>query len=201
MTGPEWVNWLFAALFGLVALYSAVQLFAARAAPGDRVRRGAHLVMALGMLVMFLPSADPLPPLVWTGVFVLVGAWLGAEVLRTGAAGTHPPDRGHQIHLVISMAAMVYMFATMTSAAADPAAAAGSGHHHGGDGVNLIAVNIALTGYFLLHALWSGARLVRPALLSTTEGVAVTAVAGRLPDACHLVMGLGMGYMFAAALG
>lgn len=220
MIGAEWVDGLFAALLGLVALHSAVRLLSRRTGPDgadgadepDRVGHGAHLVMALGMAAMFVPSADPLPPLVWVGIFVLFGAWLGAVVLRAGAAGAYQPDRRHQIHLVISMVAMVYMFAAMGPSATEPVVAVavaapgpgGLAHEHGAGGANLDAVNIVLALYFLLHALWSGMRLVRPATVATvaTAGAGTVGIAaGRLSDTCHLVMGSGMSYMFATMLG
>jgi hypothetical protein len=215
MIGAEWVDGLFAALLALVALYNAVRLLASRRGPDgahepDRMGHGGHLLMALGMVAMFVPPVDPLPPLVWVGIFVVFGAWIGAVVLRAGAAGTYPPERGHQIHLVISMVAMVYMFAAMTTPASEPvaavalAASGGLAHEHAAGGANLAAVNIVLALYFLLHALWSGTRLVRPARLDTvgTAGAGSVGIAvGRLPDGCHLVMGSGMSYMFVTMVG
>jgi Domain of unknown function (DUF5134) len=206
MSGPEWVDSLFAALFGLVAIYSASRLFAEHR--GSRwAWHGADLAMALGMVAMFVPSADPLPPLVWIGIFAVFGAWIGAGVLRARSAGIDSPDRGHQIHLVVSMVAMAYMVSTMTSPPTEPAtalAASGAGgqaHEHGAGGGDMAAVTIGLALYFLLHALWSGGRLVRPVALSTGSGMTVGTVSGRLLDACHVVMGLGMSYMFVAMLG
>ncbi|MET0236498.1 MAG: DUF5134 domain-containing protein [Kibdelosporangium sp.] len=206
MSGPEWVDTLFAALFGLVAIYSARRLISRHHRPHWAVH-GADLAMALGMVAMFVPSADPLPPLVWIGVFAVFGSWIGAGVLRARSAGVDSPDRGHQIHLVLSMVAMAYMVSTMTSPPTEPAialafsSAGGLAHEHGTGGGDMAAVNIGLALYFLMHALWSGRRLVRPVALSTGSAVTVGTVGGRLPDACHVVMGLGMSYMFVAMLG
>jgi hypothetical protein len=208
MTGSPWVDGLFAAASGLVALYSASRLVLAR-------RNGVsadltHLLMAAGMVAMFVPAVDPFPPAVWIGLFAVNGAWLIAALPRApGTNGVLAKGERHRLHPVISAAAMVYMFAAMgtpapaaTALALPATGGAVLAHDHGagGGGVNLAPLTMALAIYFLVHAVWSAGLMTRVSAV-TGEGAVTTAPRPWLTGASHVVMGLGMSYMFATMVG
>jgi hypothetical protein len=211
MTGSPWVDGLFAIASALVALYSLGRLVLARQ---DGVSADlTHLLMAAGMVAMFLPAVDPLPRGVWIGLFAVNGAWLITALPRAAAAGgVFAKGARHRLHPVISAAAMVYMFALMGAPAAETPAlalpASGTGvlaHDHGAaGGLSLTPVTVALAVYFLVHAVWS-ARAVTRVSAGAAEGPVATAPRllsePRLAGACHVVMGLGMSYMFAMMVG
>jgi hypothetical protein len=226
MAGPAWLDAVFGALFALLALYFAVRLIASRGTPGaDRAGELAHLLMSVGMAAMFLPAFDPLPQPVWLAVFVLNAAWLATSLLRADPTCPHE-TRAHQAHLVVSSGAMAYMVAIMSPAAPAPAvamAASSSGpallaHDHGGGGGLAGIISLALGAYFVLHAVWSAGRVARgratePAVPAVPApvgpapaGPVLVAPQGllhspRLTGSCHVVMGLGMGYMLLAMAG
>jgi hypothetical protein len=79
--------------------------------------------MGIGMAAMFVPAADPVPRLVWVGVFLVVAAWFAAAIIRTGSL---LGDCGHHL---IGAVAMLYMLlgGAATSGAVD------HGHAHHGD--------------------------------------------------------------------
>ena len=196
----SWVDRVFAGLCVLVAGYFVARLvFAGRGAErSDRIGDLAQLAMGVGMAAMFLPAADPLSPAAWIGLFVVIGAWIAAGLLRSG------PGSGHQVHLVVSIAAMVYMLAMVGAPVAEQVTAIalpapGSvvlAHDHGAGGLDGATLATGLATYFLLHALWSGGRVLRGGDGTGPGGL----FSPRLTGFCHVVMGLGMGYMFATTL-
>ncbi|SDC41433.1 DUF5134 domain-containing protein [Actinokineospora iranica] len=218
MTGSSWVDGLFGTLLVLSALYSIGRLAASRRGensvqpPGEAT----HLLMALGMAAMFLPAADPLPRAVWLTVFVLNGAWLLAGLPKAAAAdGRWGREQRHHLHLAVSSGAMVYMLAMMGPAGHEQPTAIvalpGTGgavlaHDHGAGGVSLVPVTAALALYFLAHVLWTLVTAIRtPEPDRRPDGPVATIpailVEPRLTTACHVVMGLGMAYMFTLMLG
>jgi hypothetical protein len=197
VAGLEWVDGMFAVLLAVVSMLSAARLVVAWRG-GDRtgvVADGAHLLMGIGMVAMFLPWADPVPRLVWIVVFVAAGAWFTAYLLR----GTGPGRRAHHAHMLIATVAMVYMFAVaVPTPQPDPVVAlpaTGSvvlAHDHSG-GANLAAAALLLAGYFIGQALWSARRTVR---VDPTRSSGWSALAfARLAESGHVVMGLAMSYM------
>lgn len=179
-----WPDQVFAALSVLVAVYFAVRF--ARAVPSrDGVALSGHLthlVMALGMAAMFAPALDPFPRTAWLVLFGLTGAWSLAALPHVAAAPGGLWGRGqrHHLHAVVSCGAMAVMFASMET----PAGAASGEHVHGAGSVNLTPLLVLFAIYFVGHA--------------TTSGVSIAGAGNRLTGASHLVMGLGMGAMFAA---
>jgi hypothetical protein len=157
MSGPPWLDRVFAMLCALVAAYFLTRLALARRAQDQADRSGdvAHLVMGAGMAAMFLPAADPLPRPVWIAMFVVTGAWIAATLLRSGRPEPTaiPARRGRHLHLVISNAAMTYMVAAVGAPMAAQTAAVAlpvSGtvvlaHDHGAGGGDLAALTVVLT--------------------------------------------------------
>ncbi|MFC5288322.1 DUF5134 domain-containing protein [Actinokineospora guangxiensis] len=194
-----WISTAFAVAFGITAIWSAARL----RLPGDRLNGLSHLLMGVGMVAMFAPALDPLPQAVWVVLFGLFGLWLVATVLRAGAPDSElaVENRGHRAHAALSTGAMAYMFLAMGAPAdhgevalamAGPVLA----HDHSAGGSTLAPVSVALAVYFLGHAAWSvRARLREPA----TAGPALFGPTAA--TACHVVMGLGMGYMFLLMAG
>ena len=216
MTGPWWLDGAFAIAFALVALLFASRLIATRrdsdwAEPASDT---AHLLMGISMVVMFVPSADPLPAIAWILTFVVSSVWVITTLLTRQERG----DTRHLRHVLISNVGMVYMFSTMGTGsggdgrtdqvAAGAMATIGSlAHDHGAGSFNLTPLTIAFIGYFLLHAVWTGIQTVRASTTTTESSSGSVALSAppvlfgvRTVGASDVVMGLGMSYMFAQML-
>ncbi|MGH3981136.1 MAG: DUF5134 domain-containing protein [Pseudonocardiaceae bacterium] len=198
------------ALFAGLALFFAVRLLACRqdtSGAGGGIDRGAdasHGVMSLGMAAMFWPWGNPVPALYWQVLFSVIAAWFAVRLLRRAAQSVaipQPgPDRAADLHHVLGSLAMVYMLAGIPG-----------GHHmtHGmamaGPGLALPVLAWAFVVYFLVFAVWLGARLVTP--VNTVAGAAVlgdgprgVAASPHLLGSSRIVMGIGMSYMLVTML-
>ena len=136
---------------------------------------------------------------------VVIGAWFAAARLRQG-----PGAPGDPIHVAVGCGAMVVMYLGMPAEHSSGTAghAGHAGHAAMGTGAGsllLVAVGLALTGYFAWHA-WSTAAPadapqpgVAPSAPETT-----TAVAARpritLETAAHIVLDALMAVMFLGYL-
>jgi hypothetical protein len=215
MSGPWWLDGAFAIAFALVALLFASRLITSRQ-DGDRAEPAAdtaHLLMGIGMVVMFVPPADPLPGIAWILIFVVSSVWVVTTLLtRQEGSGA-----GHLRHVLISNVGMIYMFSAMgtgsgggghTEHVAAVAMANGSlAHAHGAGSFNLTPLTIAFTGYFLLHAVRTAIQMIRAGATNTESGTGSVALSAppvlygvRTVGSSHVVMGLGMSYMFAQML-
>ena len=127
MTTPSWILDIFAAIMLVVAAISAARLVV------DRPwRRGisdadvdtAHLLMGVAMAGALVASLATLANGAWTVIFAVLTAWFGWRVYHEsrGEGARVLVDGHHAPHLVHS-AAMVYMFAALTT----PIAARGAG--------------------------------------------------------------------------
>jgi Domain of unknown function (DUF5134) len=94
MAGPIWLNWIFAALMTLAALFHAGRLLAAS-------QRGPHrgyvgdltdLVMSSGMAVLLIINFGARMPVTWSLIIGLPTLWLILRALRAIAAKS-PPRR------------------------------------------------------------------------------------------------------------
>jgi len=216
MTGSSFADGVFGAASALISVYSAARLVAARKA-GTSSGVSAEitsLLMGLGMAAMFLPALNVLPPTVWIGVFAVNAAWLIAALPRAAAAGVLAKGERHRLNPVISAVAMIYMFATMgapsTAAATSVASPASGGlvlahDHGGGGGFDATPLNVTFAVYFLAHAMWSAGLVVRSGTPSggdrPVSTVSRESTGTRVTAVCHVVMGLGMSYMFASMVG
>ncbi|MGH3883507.1 MAG: DUF5134 domain-containing protein [Pseudonocardiaceae bacterium] len=212
MASAVWVGWVFAAVFAGLALFFAVRLFASRrgASNNDPSADGSHAVMSAGMAAMFWPWGNPVPALYWQVLFSIAAAWFAVRLLRRYArsATILQPGlgRGADLHHVLGNLAMVYMLAAVP---------AGHGVAHSAHipesapGIALPALAWAFVAYFLVFAVWSGARLIEPVGIVA----ATSAGAGSLSDgprgvvtsphvlgSSHVVMGIGMSYMLVTML-
>jgi Domain of unknown function (DUF5134) len=192
MYGSAVVGWLLAGLGGASGGYCLTRLLqlvrSGAGHPGGRRVVGCEAAMGIGMGVMALPAANPVPlpytPVLFAGVFGVVTAVALHSVWRMRHAG--------HAHHAVGAAAMVYM-----------AVEAARGGHHGGAGVP--ALTGVLLAYFAAYALLNGPRLVAGA--SAGGGAACVAVpAGGSPGgasagplaapamtaACRVTMGIGM---------
>jgi Domain of unknown function (DUF5134) len=206
----------FAAMFAGMALFFAVRLLAFRrdASRGgwnaDRSADASHGVMSLGMTAMFWPWGNPLPALYWQVLFGMTAAGFAVRLLRRGVRPvTIPqpgPGRGAELHHVLGNLAMVYMLAAVP---------AGHGLAHSthvpgisGPGIALPALAWALVGYFLVSAVWLGARLVEPVRTAAATSAGAVLLGGprgvvtspQLVGSCQVVMGIGMSYMLVTML-
>lgn len=203
-----------AALFAGLALFFVVRLLVFRrdsSGEGCSTDRGAdasHGVMSLGMAAMFWPWGNPVPELYWQVLFSIIAAWFAVRLLQRAARPvTVPqadPDRAADLHHVLGSLAMIYMLAGVPA-----------GHHmnHGmemaGPGIALPVLAWAFVGYFLVFAVWLGARLVTPVntAAATATGAALlddgprgVAASPHLLGSSRIVMGIGMSYMLVTML-
>lgn len=226
MAGAEWVQWVFTAMFAALILFSLARFIAAgrdtstwdgTAGRSVDVSRG---VMSLGMVAMLVPWVDPLPRLYWQVLFGVAAAHIVVRLVRRRVrpvrVSRHDLGGHHELHLVIGGLAMVYMLA------ATPAGHAMASSMHSTEsmdmngvvstGLALPALTWAFIAYFLVFAVWLGARLAAPGN-TLTQGPS-----GPLPGAAwgggprgvvisppllgfsEVVMCIGMSYMLMTML-
>ncbi len=203
-----------AALFAGLALLFVVRLLVFRrdsSGGGCSTDRGAdvsHGVMSLGMTAMFWPWGNPVPALYWQVLFSIIAAWFVVRLLRRAArpvtVAQAGPDRVADLHHVLGSLAMIYMLAGVPA-----------GHHmtHGmemiGPGIALPLLAWTFVAYFLVFAVWLGARLVMPVstAAATAAGAALlddgprgVAASPHLLGSSRIVMGIGMSYMLVTML-
>ncbi len=117
---PAWILDIFAAIMLVVAAASCARLVAAR--PWSRLPVTAdidlaHVLMGIAMAGMLAPGLRTLPDGAWTAVFAVVTAWFGWRVVGTvRSRRTAGHARGHLLPHLVHGAAMVYMFAAVSSA-------------------------------------------------------------------------------------
>ena len=213
MAGPLWARWVFAMLFAGTGLIGSARLLVAwRARSTTRISAGAatdsaHVLMALGMFVMFVPLPTPIPPAYWAGAIGAHSVWLGSRMLRT--SGVQEPDVGSLLGKadlgthVVAGAVMAYLFATLPADGL-----AGSDQSHLGHVVESSVV-ITIVGwltamYFLGHAMRCGIRIVVPVPVRArprgqTGGISICPTA-QTDLSLGLVMALGMSYMLLTML-
>jgi Domain of unknown function (DUF5134) len=127
MTVPGFILDIFAAIMLVVAAISAARLVADRPwrrDVSDADVDTAHLLMGIAMAGTLAASLATLPDGVWTVIFAVLTAWFGWRVYHEsrGEGARILVDGHHAPHLVHS-AAMVYMFAALST----PVAARGAG--------------------------------------------------------------------------
>ncbi|HTV99615.1 MAG TPA: DUF5134 domain-containing protein [Streptosporangiaceae bacterium] len=180
---PGFILDIFAVLMLLVAAVSAGRLALDRPwrrGVMDADVDGAHVLMGIAMAGMLVTRLSTLPNGVWTGIFSVLTVWFGWFVYRESRGGGARVlvDSHHAPHLVHS-AAMVYMFAAITT----PAAGHGSGMAGmgGGGGMSTLAVPtlafifaIVLAGYAVVDL----DRLSGPAPHGSYLAAAAPALAG-----------------------
>ncbi|MGH3836495.1 MAG: DUF5134 domain-containing protein, partial [Pseudonocardiaceae bacterium] len=154
-------------------------------------------------------QGNPVPALYWQVLFGVAAAWFAVRLLRRGArSGTilQPGlGRGADLHHVLGNLAMVYMLAAVPAGHG----AAHSTHVPGisAPGIALPALAWAFVAYFLVLAVWLGARLVEPvSAVAATSASAFSAGPGGVVTSPYLlgssrvVMGIGMSYMLVTML-
>jgi hypothetical protein len=159
MMTPSWILDILAALMLVVAAISAARLAAGRpwrGAGGDADIDTAHLLMAIAMAGMLAGGLRALPDGVWDVIFSVMTAWFVWRVYREsrGRGARVVADSHHAPHLVHS-AAMLYMFAAVST----PAAA---GHGAGMTGMSGSTAMSTLGApvVALIFALWLAAYVV-----------------------------------------
>jgi len=116
---PAWILDIFAAIMLAVAAISAARLVAARPWQHGGVVTDtdiSHLLMGIAMAGMLAPSLTTLPNDAWVGVFAVLMIWFGYRVARDYQAnGARALAVGHCAPHLVHSAAMVYMFAAITT--------------------------------------------------------------------------------------
>jgi hypothetical protein len=114
---PAWILDIFAAIMLVVAAVSASRLAIGRSRPDTDID-AAHTLMGVAMAGSLVGSLHTLPGAVWVVVFAVVTAWFAWRVIvEVRAEGAAALGTGHHLPHLIHGAAMVYMFAAMTTAA------------------------------------------------------------------------------------
>jgi hypothetical protein len=119
LSGPVWLNDVFAGVMVAVALYSVGRLIAARAwaRPIHTDVDIAHVLMGTAMAGMLVSAINPIPNGVWEVVFSVLAAWFVwrcYQYVTDPAIDARLDDHVHRlsrrvIHLVMSLA-MLYMY-------------------------------------------------------------------------------------------
>jgi Domain of unknown function (DUF5134) len=196
MAGAEWVRWIFAGMFAVLALYYLIRLLSSPPAASWGVD-GSRSVVSLGMVAMLVPQLDPLPRLSWLVLFGLAAGYIAVRLIRRGlctAPASRPAlDGHHELHLVVGGLAMAYMFAAM------PAERDMShGMDTAGTGSTSFALPIltwAFVAYFLVFVVWLSARLAVPGCLPVVTPLRGVVGSPHLLGSSEIVMGIGMSYM------
>jgi Domain of unknown function (DUF5134) len=181
MHGSAVVGWLLAGLGGASGAYCLARLLRLVRAgqAGGRRAAGCEAVMGLGMGVMALPAANPVPLPYASALLAAVFGVAAAVALHAGWSTRHA---GHAHHAV-GAAAMVYMTVGMAR-----------GGHHGGAGIP--ALTGLLLAYFAAYAVLNGPLLVAGAAAGQAAACAPASGAGRagpaMGAACRVTMGIGM---------
>jgi hypothetical protein len=211
MHGPAVVGWLLAGLMGATGLYCLGRTLRPGATAAERQLDGSEALKGLGMGVMALPQGwgPPVPVGVWVVLFGGAGLWS----LRVGLGPTRAIDGGspggrdrHHLFHGVAHLAMIYMAVAMAGRMSGMPGTAGTGGMNGMAGMAGTADQGGfplLTGALLLffggHAVLSGVRLIA---VPRTDGSPVGGPGGsvparllgaaELPQACRMVLGLGM---------
>ena len=134
MMSPAWLLDILTGLMLVVAAVSAtrlatVRLPANRLSPAEPIGsryspRGsagadtdiAHLLMGIAMAEMLVASVTTLPPHAWEAIFGLLSAWFAWRLVGdTKVNGLQSLVSGHRAAHLFHCAAMVYMFAALTT--------------------------------------------------------------------------------------
>ncbi|HEX3589245.1 MAG TPA: DUF5134 domain-containing protein [Pseudonocardiaceae bacterium] len=188
MGEPESVRWVITAMFAAVTLTCLLRLASGRRnRPEGFPRRHddlGHLVMSVSMIAMVLSWTHLLPTVFWVLLFAAQAVFFGATLLRRSSDWSGHESWDHTHHLMASLG-MVYMVVALGDAAA-----------MAGMSMSLPPLAGAFGVYFLLYALWSGARAVRlapgPAGCSGSPSVLGRPLA---VHGCRALMGAGMAYV------
>lgn len=196
MHGPAAVGWLLTGLMGATGLYCLVRLVRRTASRAERELDASEALKGLGMAAMAVPLGlgQQVPPAVWVVLFGVAAVWsLGVGLFPAGPASQG--HRGHHLYHGVGHLAMVYMAVVMGADAAMPGMA-GMASPTVAAGVPLITG--ALLVFFGGYAVLAGARLIAaPAFAgggAPGRGSVATRLLGapELPQACRMVLGLGM---------
>jgi hypothetical protein len=123
VSGPDWVNALFATAVAGVAVYSGSRLIASRAwrRPTHFDVDLAHVLMGTAMAGMFVSAVNFLPDQLWEVAFTTLGLWFVWKCYRfVGQRGIEGRDDDHVHHLshylthLVMVGAMLYMYAVAT---------------------------------------------------------------------------------------
>ena len=161
----------------VVAAFHVLRLL--RLPRGGAADEATHAAMGLGMAAMLSPLGDPVPAVVWIGVFVLCGAWFAAAALRSDGG----PARADAVHHVLGSGAMLFMVLAHDSGGAEvDGGHAGHVVHGGGsDGGHGLwsMIAIVLAGYFAWRVLQIVSHPIRSAESTAARPVVDGSVATR----------------------
>lgn len=138
---PGWILDSFAALMLAVAALSACRLVAARAwsrPATDADIDAAHVLMGVAMAGMLATGLRTLPDGGWVAVFAVVTGWFGWRVaVQARGAGLGARLTSHHLPHLVHGAAMIYMFAAVSTVAVASAGASASAQASAGAGMGV----------------------------------------------------------------
>ena len=226
MSGPGWLDGIFAALMMLIAICCATRLAIGRlrGRTTETDADGLHILMGVAMAGMFEPGLSPVPDTIWRAVFALNGAWFSWRAVHArrrprASRCAHPAPHA------VECAAMVYMLL--------PAGAGAAGHLLGRSMPGMAgtastmagnpALALVLALFILGYILWTTDRLASasrtgragasgqatapavirqhvPATAADAESAGRPSLAPRFAASYKLAMSIAMGYMLVMML-
>ncbi|HET9897623.1 MAG TPA: DUF5134 domain-containing protein [Streptosporangiaceae bacterium] len=159
---PAPILGVFAAIMLIVAALSACRLVASRSwsrpAPDSDID-GAHILMGIAMAGMLATGLRTLSNLPWVAVFAVVTGWFGWRVAAETRAKSGPGAKlaSHHLPHLIHGAAMMYMFAAVTTTAASGGSQSGQvmSDMSGVGGMGTLSVPVIGLAFVLIMAAWA----------------------------------------------
>jgi hypothetical protein len=112
VTGPGWLDGVFAALMMLITVCCAGRLAIGRLRDRDTEPEadGLHVLMGVAMAGMFEPQLSPVPGPVWQAVFAAAAAWFSWRAIRVRSRSPAGASRcAHPVPHAVESVVMVYM--------------------------------------------------------------------------------------------
>jgi Domain of unknown function (DUF5134) len=152
---PAWILDIFAAIMLIVAALSASRLAIGRLRPDTDID-AAHTLMGVAMAGSLVGSLHTLPNAVWVVVFAVVTAWFAWRVIAEARAqGAAALGTGHHLPHLVHGAAMVYMFAAVTTGAHGSGMGMGGGMAAGSGSMGTLKVPTLGFAFILFMAAWA----------------------------------------------
>jgi hypothetical protein len=175
--GQSWLAYIFAGVMLVTAAYCLARLVISwrQQRRTDRPVDAVHVLMGVAMAGMLVPALRVLWAGGWEVIFGAATVWFGWLAVREyrsrAALGRFRP---HHVQHVLGCAAMVYMFAAVTTAAKG---AAGSGMSGMGGAARFPTLALVFALALFGYVVWTADRLPALARVSAPAAAAVPAAA------------------------
>ena len=194
MAGQTWLAYPFAAVMLVTAAYCLARLVISwRQHRGtDQQVDGVHVLMGVAMAGMLIPALQVLRAGGWEVIFGAAALWFGWLTARE-YRGWHPGGgfRPHHVPHVVACAAMVYMFAAVTTVAKDASGSGTSGMGGMSGAARWPALALIFALALLGHAAWTAVRLPAQDRVLALAAAAVPAAVARALSATAATVAAG----------